>query len=158
MDTWSGDMRTSRAPSYADTGESMVEERAALIALLQTRPEKMSWPEIAAEVLETGSALEVWHRLVPAMLPGSSGDDDALESAARNLREWASQGCGVITILDGTYPVRLRGIHRARDDSMERGRHRAPVGPRHTVSQGLAPIWLPESDIRSRENRPQATG
>jgi len=64
-------------------------EQAALVALLQRRPEGMRWPEITAEVLEIGSALEVWHRLVPATLIGAPGQPDALESAAQDMDRWA---------------------------------------------------------------------
>jgi hypothetical protein len=35
------------------------DEHATLVALLQARPEGLSWPEIAAELLEVGSAVEV---------------------------------------------------------------------------------------------------
>jgi hypothetical protein len=31
-------------------------EQAALVALLRARPGKLTWPEITAEVLETGRA------------------------------------------------------------------------------------------------------
>ena len=55
--SYSGPMDSSRLP-----------ERAALVALLQARPGGMSWAEITADVLEVGSALELWHRTVPAVL------------------------------------------------------------------------------------------
>jgi DNA processing protein len=107
-------MRAQRRPSYADSmGASVRDERAALIALLQTRPEGLRWAEITAEVLESASALEVWRRLVPATLVEAPGRPDALESAAQDLDLWASQGSRLVTILDGDYPVRLRGIHQA---------------------------------------------
>jgi hypothetical protein len=71
-------------------------EQAALVALLQVRPEGLRWPEIAAEVLEAGSALDVWHRLVPAMLIGLPGQPDALESADQEISRWALQGCPLV--------------------------------------------------------------
>ena len=37
-------------------------EHAALVALLRAQANELRWPEIAAEVLEVGSALEVWNR------------------------------------------------------------------------------------------------
>src|SRR5580700_5520240 len=88
-------------------------EQAALVALLQVRPEGMSWPEIAAEVLEAGSALDVWHRLVPATLLNAPGKPDNLEAAARDVDAWTTQGNTLVTILDEDYPARLRGIHQA---------------------------------------------
>jgi DNA processing protein len=54
-------------------------ERAALVALLRVRPGGLSWAEVTAEVLEAGSALDVWHRLVPATLVNPPGQPDALE-------------------------------------------------------------------------------
>jgi hypothetical protein len=46
MDIRSGDMRAEGAASYPGS------ERAALVALLRTRPEGMRWPEMTAGVLE----------------------------------------------------------------------------------------------------------
>ena len=51
-------------------------ERAALVALLRERPGRRGWTELTASVLEAGSALVVWQRLVPPVLmspPGESG-------------------------------------------------------------------------------------
>jgi DNA processing protein len=138
-------MRAQRRPSYADTmGGSVRDERAALVALLQTRPGGLRWAEITAEVLESASALEVWHRLVPAALVEPPGRPDALESAAHDLDRWTSQGSTPVTILDSDYPIRLRGIHQAppvlfargsliRDDSAV-----SVVGSRKASERGLA--------------------
>src|SRR3984957_17858047 len=89
------------------------EEHAALVALLQARPAGLSWPEIAAELLEVGSAVEVWERYAPAPalidLPG----DVTPESAAEDVRSWKSQGYRLLSILDPDYPVWLRGVQQA---------------------------------------------
>jgi DNA processing protein len=119
-------------------------EQAALVALLQVRPEGLRWPEIAAEVLEAGSALDVWHRLVPAMLIGLPGQPDALESADQEISRWALQGCTLVTILDGDYPVRLRAIHQAPPVLFARGTLVADdsavsvVGSRKASDRGLS--------------------
>jgi hypothetical protein len=42
------------------------DEHAALVALLRAHPDGLSWPEITAELLEAGSAVEVWARHAPA--------------------------------------------------------------------------------------------
>lgn len=138
-------MRAQRRPPYADgMGGSVRDERAALVALLQTRPRGLRWAEITAEVLESASALEVWHRFVPATLVELPGQPDALESAAQDLDLWARQGSRLVTILDSNYPVRLRGIHQAppvlfargsliRDDSAV-----SVVGSRKASDRGLA--------------------
>lgn len=89
------------------------DEHAALVALLKAKPGGISWPEIAGELLETGSAAEVWERHAPAPalidLPG----DVTLESAAKAIAGWAARGYRMVSILDEDYPARLRGIHEA---------------------------------------------
>jgi DNA processing protein len=99
---------------YADAMiSSQSDEHAALVALLQARPEGLSWPEIAAELLESGSAVEVWDRHAPAPalidLPG----DITPESAAEDIRSWEAQGYRLLSILDRDYPVWLRGVPQA---------------------------------------------
>ena len=44
--------------------DSTPQERAALVALLRECPRRGGWAEITAEVLEAGSAVAVWERLV----------------------------------------------------------------------------------------------
>jgi DNA processing protein len=88
-------------------------ERAALVALLQERPGGRRWPEITAEVLEAGSALQVWQRLVPPVLVNPPGEPDILTAAARQIARWTGQGWLLLSILDEDYPARLRGIHQA---------------------------------------------
>jgi DNA processing protein len=138
-------MTTQRMSSYPDTmGAGVQEERTALVALLQTRPAGLRWAEITAEVLEVGSALEVWHRLVPATLMSLPGQPDALESAAHDIGLWASQGCALVCILDGDYPERLRGIHQAPPVLFARGTlipadcAVSVVGSRQATDRGLA--------------------
>lgn len=120
------------------------EERAALVALLQARPGGKRWAEITADVVEAGSALEVWHRLVPATLMGPGGGPDELEAAAGEITGWARQGWMVVTILDGAYPSRLRGIHQAPPILFGRGsllpddRAVSVVGSRKASGRGRA--------------------
>lgn len=93
--------------------DSALQERAALVALLRERPGGRRWPEIAAEVLEAGSALQVWQRLVPPVLVNPPGELDILTAAARQIARWTGQGWRLLSILDEDYPARLRGIHQA---------------------------------------------
>ena len=104
----------SRSPSYSD-GMDMVSpaERAALVALLQVRPQGLRWSEITADVVEAGSALDLWHRLVPSTLMEVPGQPDPLEAAAQDIASWTEQGDTMLTILDGRYPERLREVHQA---------------------------------------------
>lgn len=93
--------------------DSALQERAALVALLRERPGGRRWPEITAEVLEAGSALQVWQRLVPPLLVNPPGELDILTAATRQIARWTGQGWRLLSILDADYPVRLRGIHQA---------------------------------------------
>jgi DNA processing protein len=138
-------MRVGRASPYPDSmGGNTNGERVALVALLRTRPEAMSWPEIATEVLEAGSALDVWHRLVPATLVNSPEVPDALEAAAQDMDAWTRQGNTLLSILDADYPVRLRGIHQAPPVLFAQGTVIADdsavsvVGSRQASDRGLA--------------------
>jgi DNA processing protein len=120
------------------------QEQAALVALLQSR--SASWPDIAADVLEAGSALQVWHGSPPAPLlaaPGDDGDGDPLGAAAQEIGRWAERGWAFTTILDEGYPARLREIHQAPPFLFSRGSMlRADpavsvVGSRNASSRGL---------------------
>jgi DNA processing protein len=93
--------------------DSALQERTALVALLRERPGGRRWPEITAEVLEAGSALQVWQRLVPLVLVNPPGELDILTAAARQVARWTGQGWRLLSILDEDYPARLRGIHQA---------------------------------------------
>jgi DNA processing protein len=89
-----------------------VDEHAALVALLQARPDGLSWPQITGELLEVGSAVEVWERHVPPTLVDLP-DDVTPGSAVKDVQEWTTQGYRLISILDEDYPAGLRGIHQA---------------------------------------------
>ncbi|HUY51870.1 MAG TPA: DNA-processing protein DprA [Streptosporangiaceae bacterium] len=100
--------------SYAGVVDgSGLAERAALVALLQARAGGGSWAGITADVLEAGSAIEVWQRLVPATLIDPPGEPGALDAAAEQIGRWADRGWTLLSILDEDYPARLRGIHQA---------------------------------------------
>jgi DNA processing protein len=120
-----------------------VDEHAALVALLQARPDGLSWPQITAELLEVGSAAEVWERHVPATLVDLP-DDVTPGSAARDVHEWAAQGYRLISILDEDYPAGLRGIHQAPPVIFTMGRVLADdlgvsvVGSRKASASGVA--------------------
>lgn len=138
-------MASREASPYSDamvSGRS--EEQAALVALLQAQPEGLNWPEIVAELLEAGSAVEVWGRHAPPAalidLPGQV----TVASAAEDVRSWAARGYRLISILDEDYPARLRGIHQAPPFIFTLGTVLADdpavsvVGSRQASGQGLA--------------------
>lgn len=87
-------------------------EHAALIALLRERPGGLAWPALAAEVVEAGSAVTVWERLVPATLFGVPGEVPPSDAAAADIAEWEREGLRLLSVLDADYPARLRGIHQ----------------------------------------------
>jgi DNA processing protein len=89
------------------------DEHAAVVALLRAQPDGLSWPEIAAELLETGSAAEVWDRHAPAPALISLPDEITPDSVAEDLRSWQARGYRLLSILDDDYPSRLRGVHQA---------------------------------------------
>lgn len=138
-------MRAKGPYSYAGTMHAgRLQERIALVALLQGRPGGMRWSEITADVLEVGSALEVWHRVVPAALLNPPGEPDALEAAAGEIGGWADQGWTLLSILDEDYPTRLREIHQAPPVLFARGSlvrddpAVSVVGSRQASDRGLA--------------------
>lgn len=119
------------------------DERAALIALLRSRPQGMGWPEITADVLEAGSAVAVWERMEPPALIEAPGDQDPIRAAGEELRRWAEEGSQLVTVLDADYPERLRGVHQAPPVLFYRGSLDpgdmgvSVVGSRKASEQGL---------------------
>jgi DNA processing protein len=138
-------MRAVTSSPYAGSMDvDRLREQAALVALLQARPGAARWAEITADVLEVGSALEVWHRLVPAALMDPPGELNALEAAAQEIARWTERGVALASILDEDYPVGLRAIHQAPPVLFARGKliARDPavsvVGSRKASDRGLA--------------------
>jgi DNA processing protein len=91
----------------------VADEHAALVALLQAKPAGLTWPEIAAKLLEAGSAVDVCERHAPAPALIDLPEEISPTSAARDVQSWASMGYGLVSILDEDYPTGLRGIHQA---------------------------------------------
>ena len=118
-------------------------ERTALVALLRESSGRRGWAEITADVLEAGSALAVWQRLVPPLLVTPPGEPDPLEAAAGLISRSADHGWRLLSILDDDYPARLRGIHQAPPVLFTRGTlvpddmAVSVVGSRQASSRGL---------------------
>jgi DNA processing protein len=114
------------------------------VALLHRRPGGRRWAEITAEVLEAGSAVEVWQRLEPAVLLTPPGEPDPLDVAAGQIGRWADRGWRLLSILDDDYPARLRAIHQAPPVLFARGTlvrddvAVSVVGSRQASPRGLA--------------------
>lgn len=126
------------------TPRQPVDEGAALVALLRTRPDKMTWAEITAEVVSAGSALAVWESRVPATLLDGLSEDDPLAAAAKDIAGWVGSGAAFLTVLEDAYPARLRGIHEAPPVLFARGSlvpadpAISVVGSREASARGLA--------------------
>ena len=86
-------------------------EDVALVALLRLQPKGLSWPQIAAQVVESGSAVDVWERSVAAQPALFDVHDGPLEQAQADLERWRSQSLRVVTVLDADYPAQLRELH-----------------------------------------------
>jgi len=151
-------MAPREAGPYADAMVSgKPEEHAALVALLQARPDGLSWPEIAAELLEVGSAVKVWERHAPAPalidLPG----EITPASADLDVRSWAALGLRLASILDDDYPVRLRGIHQAPPVIFTLGTvvvddpAVSVVGSREASAQGIAMATAVARELTARK-------
>lgn len=117
------------------------EERAALVALLRTRPSKLTWSDITAEVATQGSAQAFWDQWHP---PGLFDDDSAaLADAARDIADWSAANLGFLTFRDRDYPAQLREIHEMPPVLFHKGNLQpdeigvSVVGSRQASSRGL---------------------
>jgi DNA processing protein len=133
----SGACRRLRGMSVAVPAEA-----AALVALLRARPGRTSWSEITADVLERGSAVDLWEAArQPTLFDAEI--DAALEAARADIAGWMSDGTRMLTILDDDYPERLRAIHQAPPVLFVRGDLRAEdpavsiVGSRSASQDGI---------------------
>lgn len=120
-------------------------QTSALVALLRVRPDGLSWPEIATEVLLMGDAVRVWEDVVAdgALIPDPALQA-ALDQAVRDVESWSAEGLRWTAILDNDYPHRLLEVRETPpllfylgglgpdDDGM------SVVGSRDASSEGLA--------------------
>lgn len=100
-----GIARLRRMPPWDDR------ERATVLALLQELPQAASWPEVAAEIIEAGSAWSVWDAHHEQSLFDAETPAPVAE-AARQIAGWRAAGLGVHTFRDVSYPAQLREIHQ----------------------------------------------
>ncbi|MCF6391674.1 DNA-processing protein DprA [Mycobacterium sp. MBM] len=88
----------------------MNHEQVALVALLRTRPGRLTWPQITEEVLACGSAVAVWERYNPEQLIPSPTATAALSEAESDLQRWEREQLCFISVLDKEFPHRLLDI------------------------------------------------
>lgn len=85
-------------------------ERAALVALLRTRPGGRSWTELADRIADAGTAYGVWQELGADSPTLFDPDEGPLSAATADLRAWVEEGLRVLTFLDDDFPSQLREI------------------------------------------------
>lgn len=118
-------------------------ENAALIALLNTRPDGANWQTLTTEVLNSDSAEAVWQSYGESALVPDPARAGAIELAYGQLESWKRQGLTFLSVLDPMYPSQLRDIHQAppflfaagtlvQDDDAV-----SVVGSRRATAQGL---------------------
>lgn len=119
-------------------------EHTALVALLKSRPDKLTWRKLTDRVLDNGSAVDVWHTFHPDSLMPSEDDNAPLEESAAELGRWDRQGLMFLSALDTRFPSRLRQMPSCPPFLFARGELReddpaiAVVGSRNVSPQGLA--------------------
>ena len=123
---------------------SSLDERAALVALLITRPEGRSWPDLTALVLERGDVESLLDEMDPTELFASPEQLAIRQDALAEVKDWESEGLEFVTILDGRYPASIREIHQAPPFLFASGELRlddpavSVVGSRKASTHGLA--------------------
>ncbi len=86
-------------------------ERAALVALLKTRPDGLTWPLIASRVAEAGSALAVWSEFDQVDLLGGQPEREfSMRNAQADIAGWRQAPYSFSTFMDPEYPARLREV------------------------------------------------
>ncbi|MFD0854962.1 DNA-processing protein DprA, partial [Actinomadura adrarensis] len=80
---------------------------------------------------------------MPPTLMDLPGTPDPLDAAAQDIQAWSAQGHTMLTVLDGAYPARLRGVHQAppvlfaRGSILPQDRAVSVVGSRAASDTGL---------------------
>jgi DNA processing protein len=136
--------RTGKQSGVADQYRSSMDERAALVALLNTRPEGLSWSDLTALILERGDIESLLEELDPPELFASPEQLEIRRHAVAQVNDWESEGLEFVTVLDGRYPAPVREIHQAPPFLFAAGELRvndpavSVVGSRKASERGLA--------------------
>lgn len=103
-----------RTPGYPNrVYTSSLEEQAALVDLIRTRPQGMTWLELTAEVRLHGGPREALSALEPGSLFPSEERQADYARALADVTEWGREGLQFLTIVDDRYPGAVRDIHQA---------------------------------------------
>jgi DNA processing protein len=85
-------------------------DQAALVALLKTRPKKLTWRKLTDQIVTSGSASAVWNLYNPDELIPPQEANGALTEAEADLKKWDREGLKFVTALDPKFPRRLLEI------------------------------------------------
>ena len=122
---------------------SSLEEQAALLDLLRTRPQGKNWVDLTAQVRYYGGPRQVLEALEPdSLFPSPERQSDS-DKALAEVTAWSDSGLTFLTIVDDRYPGSVRDIHQAPPFLFAQG-HLIPgdvgvsvVGSREVSPQGL---------------------
>lgn len=118
-------------------------EHAPLVALLRTRPEKLTWRKLTDQVRKSDSARRVWNVYNPDALIASPEASAALTEAETDLQEWDREGLTFVSVLDPEFPQRLLHVPDVPPFLFARGSVRiddpgvAVVGSRNASPRGI---------------------
>lgn len=86
-----------------------LETLATILAITRVGARGLSQPERVQELLAAADPGEVLDSISQRPL----FDDPVLEQARNDVEEWTSRGMGVVSVLSGAYPARLRDVREA---------------------------------------------
>ena len=86
-----------------------LETLATILAITRVGVRGLSQPERVQELLAADDPGEVLDSISQRPL----FDDPVLERARNDVEEWIGQGVGVVSVLSGAYPARLRDVREA---------------------------------------------
>lgn len=99
------------ARPYPDSMTTDLNQAAALVALLRARQPRLTWNDIATEVMFSGDAVEACRGLLgDDGLVADPRVDAAINEARDDVLAWQRDGLHFVTVLDESYPDRLRDI------------------------------------------------
>ncbi|MEU7634055.1 DNA-processing protein DprA [Nocardia sp. NPDC049220] len=87
-------------------------DRAALVALMRLKPKSGDWSKLTEQVIECGSAFELWSADHPESLFGSDPDAALMATARRDVDEWKHMPFDFHTFRDSSYPDQLRSVRQ----------------------------------------------
>lgn len=96
--------------AYSWNMENRADEMAAILGLLKLKGRGESWGSIASDITMAGSAIALAQdRFHDGLIP-SPEVERVLDESRRLVDSWEENGLSYVTVLDDSYPERLRDI------------------------------------------------